>query len=295
VRVKTPNSVLRFYHPVATSRSVTTSAEARLLGATYTLSRDVSGALSATCSDPEKKPRVLEANGSIWIADHAYPEPQRPDVDFTAEGFVHADTARATFPAPLHVAFDNFSEDEHTPWVHTFLGWKEEDAATIHFESSNFEDHTEVYYRGLQRPHALTPALLVRWGDEFHNRWVTTFDPIRTVYTLHWAKPGGNRRPVTSRFAIYFVPESDNSTVLHVLSYAKIDSPFQFLRPIVHALVPRIGTSEVMDDQRFVGKIASTPFEFTGMRLGRFDAPLVHNRKLMKQRYFADPGARARS
>jgi phenylpropionate dioxygenase-like ring-hydroxylating dioxygenase large terminal subunit len=288
--MKTPDSVLRFYHPVAIASAVGRSApfETQLLGATYTLTRDGSGAIAARCSDPAKKPRVLETNGSIWIADHAFAEPPKPEVDFSAEEFVHADTARVTFQAPLHVAFDNFSEDEHTPWVHSFLGWKENDAAQIHFEAENFDDRTEVYYRGLQRPHALTPALLVRWGDEFHNRWITTFNPIRTVYTLHWASPGGGRRPVTSRFAIYFVPESDQTTVLHVLSYAKIASPFQFLKPIVHALVPRIGASEVVDDQRFASRVAHTPFEFTGMRLGRFDAPLVHNRKLMKLRYFSN-------
>jgi hypothetical protein len=289
--MKTPDTVLRFYHPVATSESVSIrdgARETHLLGAKYTLVRDASGAVIAACDDPSKKPRVLDANGSIWIADKAFPEPPHPELDFASEGFEQVGTARVTFQAPLHVAFDNFSEDEHTPWVHSFLGWEEATAGAIHFESRNFDDHTEVYYRGMQRPHALTPALLVRWGDEFHNRWITQFNPIRTVYTLHWESPKGSRRPVTSRFAIYFVPESEERTVLHVLSYAKIDAPFRFLKPIVHALVPRIGKSEVLDDQRFIQRVAATPFEFTGMRLGRFDAPLVHNRKLMKQRYFSD-------
>jgi hypothetical protein len=286
--MKTPDSVLRFFHPIATSREVVPGRphEATLLNAKYTLSRTAEGTVVAECKDPARKPRVLEAHGSVWMADAMFAEPAAPLLDFTEEEFAHADTSRALFPAPLHVAFDNFSEDEHTPWVHSFLGWEEASAGKIHFESHNFSDRTEVYYRGLQRPHALTPALLVRWGDEFHNRWVTQFEPIRTVYTLHWQTSEGKRRPVTSRFVIYFVPETDHSTVLHVLSYAKVDAPFRFLKPVVHALVPRIGASEVHDDQRFIARVATTPFEFTGMRLGRFDAPLVHNRKLMKERYF---------
>jgi hypothetical protein len=291
--MKTPDTVLRFYHPMATSESLArgSTLRAHLLGALYIIVRSDNGALSASCTDAQRKPRVLEYFGSIWLADAAYAEPALPLVDFAEEGFWLASTSRVTFAAPLHVAFDNFSEDEHTPWVHNFLGWKEADASAIHFESENFADRTEVYYRGIQRPHALTPALLVRWGDEFHNRWITRFDPIRTVYTLHWATREGTRRPVTTRFAIYFVPETDKSTVLHVLAYAKLEANLSFLKPVVRSFLPLIGNSEVRDDQRFAAKIADTPFEFTGMRLGKYDAPLIHNRRLMKSHYFGSAQA----
>lgn len=284
--MKTTENVLRFYHPVAASREVKPGAvhTTSLVGARYELRRE-GGAVKAECAG--RKPRVLEHEGSIWIADERFPEPPIPEVDFRSEGFARAGTDRVVFPAPIHVAFDNFSEDEHTPWVHSFLGWKESAADQVGFDYEKHEDRTEVYYRGLQRPHALTPMILVRWGDTFHNKWITRLDPVRTVYTLHWASPNGRRRPVTSRFAIYFVPLDDHSTVLHVIAYAKIDAPFGFLAPIVHAVVPRIGAAEVMDDRRFVHHVADTPFEFTGMRLGRYDAPLVHNRKLMKQIYLA--------
>ena len=108
--------------------------------------------------------------------------------------------------APLHVALDNFCEDEHTPWVHSFLGWKESQLPQLEFESSNFDDRTEVYYHAPQHPSIFTPALLIEKGDVFHNQWVTRFDPVRTVYTLHWRDPKTDAmRPVMSRFAIYFV------------------------------------------------------------------------------------------
>lgn len=286
--MKIPESVLRHLHPVAVSRDVRTGApfETRLLGDTYRLVRDGAGRVEATTEAPGRRPRVVEHGGSIWLGDARYPEPALPDVGFEAEGFARAGTDRIVFPAPLHVAFDNFSEDEHTPWVHSFLGWREADAGDVHFEHQHFDDRTEVYYQGLQRPHLLTPAILVRWGDQFHNRWVTRLDPVRTVYTLHWASPSGRRRPVTSRFAIYFVPTDDATTVLHVIAYAKIEPPFGFLAPIVHAVVPRIGASEVGDDRAFIAHVADTPFGFEGMRLGRFDEPLVHNRRLMRRIYF---------
>lgn len=290
---KTPESVLRFYHPVATSTELRDELTTKLAGETYRVRR-AGTAVRAECEAAHRRPRVLEHEGTIWLADARFPEPELPAVDFRADGFERAGTDRVVFPAPQHVAFDNFSEDEHTPWVHSFLGWQESAAAKVDFEYEKLEDRTKVRYRGIQRPHVLTPLILVRWGDTFHNAWVTTLDPVRTVYTLHWESPDGRRRPVTSRFAIYFVPLDERTTVLHVIAYAKIEAPFGFLAPVVHAVVPRIGASEVMDDQRFIHHVAETPFELTGMRLGKFDAPLVHNRRLMKRIYFGgDHDARA--
>jgi hypothetical protein len=285
--MKINKRVLRFFHPVMTSSDLMLEANSvtRVAGIAYRISRAADGSVAATSDEPGSRPHVLDRFGSIWLADFTEAPNAEPDEDHEKEGFQRVGTARVVFPAPLHVAFDNFSEDEHTPWVHSFLGWKASDANEIQFKWKPRAECTEVYYSGKQRPHPLTPALLVRWGDSFHNRWVTTFSPIRTVYTLHWTAPDGSPRPVTSRFSIYFVPETPSSTILHIISYAKISAKLAFMMPVVRAVVPQIGASEVYDDQKFIHHVAETPFEFTGMRLGRFDLPLVHNRKLMKRLY----------
>jgi hypothetical protein len=43
-----------------------------------------------------------------------------------------------------------------------------------------------------------------------------------------------------------------------------------------------------MDDARFVPNVASTPFEMKGMRLGKYDKPLVHNHRLLRSLYYGE-------
>lgn len=40
------------------------------------------------------------------------------------------------------------------------------------------------------------------------------------------------------------------------------------------------------DDRRYIPAVAETPFDFTGMRLDKFDKPLIHNHKLLERIYW---------
>lgn len=283
----------RFFHPVLPSRELRRGGRItiHLAGLPFVLTRDVHGVASVV--DGSRDVRVIERGDYLFLGGAALPDAAMSPVDFSAEGFTQVAALATRFRTPMHVAFDNFSEDEHTPWVHNFLGWRERDAADLHFESENFPDRTEVYYRGKQRPHPMTPGILVLPGDNFHNRWVTRFDPIRTCYTLNWTSTKtGRLRPVTSRFLIFFVPETEKTTMLHTLVYAKITESLRFLFPVVRGVLPIVGKSEIEDDGRFVPHLVDTPFSFEGMRLGRFDKPLVHNHALLERLYLGRvPGA----
>ena len=48
---------------------------------------------------------------------------------------------------------------------------------------------------------------------------------------------------------------------------------------------------EVRDDARFIPTVADTPYSHKGMRLDKYDKPLVHQRKLMERIYYAHPPA----
>src|SRR5690606_25995741 len=89
--------------------------------------------------------QVVEHQGYLWLADPATPRSAMPETAW--DGYEPAGSFSARFDAPLHVALDNFSEDEHTPWVHTRLGWNAGDVDTIEFDAENFDDRTEVSYR----------------------------------------------------------------------------------------------------------------------------------------------------
>ena len=54
---------------------------------------------------------MVERHGYLWLADRGTPEAALPALLW--EGFELAGSFTQLFEAPLHVALDNFSEDEH--------------------------------------------------------------------------------------------------------------------------------------------------------------------------------------
>lgn len=229
--------------------------------------------------------RAIERHGYVWIADEGADEAAMPEVRF-GRPFEFMGAFSTLFAAPLHVCLDNFSEDEHTPWVHTRLGWDARDAGSVRFEASNFDDRTEVRYRAPQRDNLAMRAFGITAGAAFCNDWVTRFDPVRTDYTITHELADGRPSSLTLRAVIFMVPEGARRTRFHVFVSASDRHPLRALalpalRPAVLALVRR----EIEDDARFIGTVANTPWSFEGMRLGRFDKPLVHNRKLLERIY----------
>lgn len=231
--------------------------------------------------------QLVERHGWLWLAG---PEVEREALpDILTPGFDHAGTFSMLFRAPLHVCLDNFSEDEHTPFVHTRLGWDEGDIGTIEFEANNFDDRTEVSYRARQRDTAFRHLVGIRKGDTFNNEWVTRFDPVRTIYTIYWTHPtSGKVRGARTRSVIFMVPQTDRTTRFVVFITTKIESPaLRLIAPVVRQAAVGLAWWEIYDDCRFIPTVADTPEEMKGMRLSKYDKPLVHNHKLLRRLYWA--------
>jgi phenylpropionate dioxygenase-like ring-hydroxylating dioxygenase large terminal subunit len=230
--------------------------------------------------------RIIEKHGYLWLASRQTPVSALPSIGW--DGFDLAGSFEALFPAPLHVALDNFSEDEHFPYVHFFLGWNEGGLAEVEFEAKNFDDRTEVLYRGPQRPSPWLPLLGVKKGDRFQNEWVTRFDPVHAVFTFHWfdARTGAER-PLVARTAVFMVPETSTTTRFHTFIFVRIGpSLYRLIKPIVRRATMFIGRRDVACDARWIANVADTPLELRGMRLGKFDKPLIRNRKLLSSIYW---------
>ncbi|WP_267968939.1 Rieske 2Fe-2S domain-containing protein [Myxococcus stipitatus] len=229
--------------------------------------------------------QVVERHGYLWLAHRDTPESAMPELG--GEDYVFGGSFSTLFEAPLHVALDNFSEDEHTPYVHTRLGWDDPHASEVAFEARNLEDRTEVSYLAPQRPAPLMKLLGVRDGDRFRNEWVVRFDPVHARYTVSWETPDGKQRPFITRANIFFVPETATTTRLHVFSFLR--TPVPMLRPLLPAsarVAMLLTRWEVRDDARFIPTVADTPYSHKGMRLDKYDKPLVHQRRLMERIYF---------
>ncbi|MFP2927894.1 Rieske 2Fe-2S domain-containing protein [Pyxidicoccus sp. 3LG] len=232
--------------------------------------------------------QVVEAYGYLWLAERSTPLSAMPDMEATeADGYVFGGAFATRFEAPLHVSLDNFSEDEHTPYVHTRLGWDDPRADQVEFEAKNLEDRTEVSYRAPQRAAPLIKLLGVRDGDFFVNRWVTRFDPVRSQYTVSWESASGKPRPFITRANIFFVPETANTTRLVVFSFLRTVEPMMRpLLPVAARAAMALTWWEVRDDSRFIPTVAATPYSHKGMRLDKYDKPLVHQRRLMERIYY---------
>jgi phenylpropionate dioxygenase-like ring-hydroxylating dioxygenase large terminal subunit len=233
--------------------------------------------------------QVLERHGWLWLAAKDTSLDQFPEL--AGDEWDFAGAFSTPFAAPLHVAFDNFSEDEHTPWVHHFLGWHEENAGKIDFSAKNYDDRTEVSYAAPQRGSPWLPFLLVRRGDRFHNEWISRFSPVHTIYSIHWSDPRtGARRPVESRIAIFFVPETEKTTRLTTFVFSRLTVPWlRPLQPVIRRVGVRVAKNEVEDDARFIPTVAETPFDLKGMRLGLYDKPIIRNHKLLESIYYGQP------
>lgn len=232
---------------------------------------------------------VTERFGWLWLRGvgmRAVPELGADGWDFVGS---HAIAA----PAPLHVVVDNFSENEHTPYVHGRLGWREEDSHRVEVETTCHADRTEVTYLAPQRPSALLPLVRVERGDQLENRWVTRFSPVHSIYTLSWRDPRtSTERPYSLRVAICFVPETERRTNIVSFMFSRLaPGRYRVPRAVRDAAAFAMGYKEVWDDARWVRHVADTPESFAGMRLTRFDKPLAHNRKLMEAIYYGAAAA----
>jgi hypothetical protein len=230
--------------------------------------------------------QLREQHEYLWLAELQAPASALPQIRW--DGFESAGAFSTVFEAPLHVALDNFSEDEHTPWVHTRLGWNEADVHTIEYNAQNFDDRTEVVYRARQRATLLRHIIGIRKGDVFHNEWTTRFDPVRTIYDIFWTDPRtGQSRGVVTRSTIFMVPETARRTRFHVFVNVKITARrYALIKPLVKAAALALGWWEIRDDARFIPTIADTPEDMTGMRLGKYDKPLIHNHRLLRRLYW---------
>jgi phenylpropionate dioxygenase-like ring-hydroxylating dioxygenase large terminal subunit len=231
--------------------------------------------------------QVIERFGYLWLAQRETPLATFPALGW--EGFDFAGTVSARVRAPMEVTLDNISEDEHFPYLHTTFGWDERGLSEVSVETATFADHSEVRYSGPQRASPWAPLGGVRPGDHFHNEWYTRFEPVHTVYTFGWRdRRSGQARPITTRAAVFLVPEAEMRTQLRMFLFLRIaPSPYRRLGRAMQWLARHIAAKELARDVRLIEAVASAPGTLRGMRLTRFDQALIHNRKLLRAVYEA--------
>jgi hypothetical protein len=204
------------------------------------------------------------------------------------DGFEFVRSFETVSNAPIAVALDNFSEDEHFPYVHRLFGWDEAGWGEVEHSATVQGDQLTVHYAGSQRSSYWLPLMGVKAGDRFHNDWITRFDPVRATFTFHWFDPKtSTERPLVTRAVIYIIPETDATTRLRTFLFMKLGNPLlRLARPLVHRIASSIARNEIDRDARFLPCVAHTSESLEGMRLGKYDKGVIAGRKLLDRIYF---------
>lgn len=235
--------------------------------------------------------RVERRFGYLWGHAPSASAPRFPLETPVGARYVGAFSERCE--APLHVVLDNFSENEHVPWVHSQIGWSARAAASdeLEFSAQSFDDRTEVHYAGPQRDNRLLRPFGIESGDRFCADWVTRFDPLRADYVHSWQSPRGEKRPVVAYTTVFMTPETTRVTRLDVFSFLQIDEEriARWARLLGWGALA-MAWLEVRDDRRMIERMADTPASLEGMRLGKFDKPLIQNRRLLERNYLGAHG-----
>lgn len=231
---------------------------------------------------------VVEQYGYLWVAKKGTPRSALPSMEW--EGYELAGSFSTVFDVPLEIALDNFSEDEHFPYVHSFFGWDADSWPSVRHEVKFASDRIDVHYEGVQRPSVWLPSLGVKRGDLFYNDWTTRFDPVCATFTFHWFDAETREeRPFVSRAPIFMVPETKDRTRFHVFLFLKLGNAFlRAMKPVVRRVAVNIAKGEIEADAAFVPRLKDASSSLEGMRLGAYDKALIRARRLLSERYYGE-------
>ncbi len=228
----------------------------------------------------------IEFYGAVWIKSEnssaAFPY-------FAIEGFRLMDICHYSIEAPLELVLDNFTEVEHTPEVHAFLGYDSKRMKEIIVESQTEDLHVRIKNTGPQKklPLLFRYVLGLERKDLFVDDWTTYFSPIYTVYDQYWIDSKTNE-PRDTRFRIYvfFNPISEFSLQLIAFTYMSYPLFGHFgLNLLIKPAIKQIVNLEILRDKKILEKILDKNPSVAGMKLTRFDRSLGPNRKRIDRIY----------
>jgi len=230
--------------------------------------------------------QVREAHGLIWIRQATQSEdPPLPSWD--SGGLALAGVAFHTVPAPLELTLDNFTEVEHTSSIHQVFGFTQPEAIEHRLELEPAA--TRVWNSGPQKafPPVFNGFIDNLPGDTFANDWITTFDPLLTIYDQTWRSPKGKPRRFRLKVVMFFVPIDDTTTQLTTLVYSPKVLPGRLHRALAAPIIKAVTAHELNLDVWALAQLADLDTELTPRTLGPLDRVLLENRRRLSSAYLS--------
>jgi len=238
--------------------------------------------------------QVREAHGLIWIRQQAgtasatAPAGDPPLPRWDTSGLALAGVAFHTVPAPLELTLDNFTEVEHTSSIHQVFGFTEPPAIVHRLELEPAA--TRVWNSGPQKqfPPLFNGFIENRPGDTFANDWITTFDPLLTIYDQTWRSPKGTLRRFRLKVVMFFLPIDDTTTQLTTVVYSPKVLPGRLHRWLAAPIIKAVTAHELNLDVWALAQLADLDTELTPRTLGPLDRVLLENRRRLRPAYLSE-------
>lgn len=240
--------------------------------------------------DPARPPgcmptyQVQEHRGLLWVRQGSGGSPL-PDWD--PSGLRLAGLLEHRVPGPLELTLDNFTEVEHTTTVHQVFGFR--DPTQVRTRCRVEGRTSRVWNQGPQKgfPPLFNSFIDPRPDDTFANDWETSVEPPLTIYDQYWTSPQGQLRRFRLKVVMFFVPEDERTTRLFTYVYSR--SLLGPLYPwLVAPIIAAITRHELNLDVQAIAQLADLRTDLDPTQLGRFDRPLLENRRLLAAHYYAD-------
>lgn len=229
--------------------------------------------------------QVCEAHGLIWVREAIGPRPPLPH--WSSDGLMLAGTVVHHVPVPLELTLDNFTEVEHTSTIHQVFGFA--DPREIKHRIKLEPGATHVWNSGPQKWFLPLFNRLIdnRPGDCFANDWVTTFEPLLTIYEQTWLSPEGKLRRFRLKVVMFFVPLDNALTQLVTLIFSPRVLPGPLHRLLAAPIIRAVTSRELNLDVWALKHLADLDTELNPLSMGPLDRVLLENRRRLQPYYLS--------
>ena len=206
---------------------------------------------------------------------------------FDLEGYSKIDIFKTEIQAPLELVLDNFTEVEHTPSVHLFLGYDSSKLTEMNVESFTEEDSVRIKNTGPQKkiPSFIRYFLDLKKKNLFVDDWTTYFSPVYSIYEQYWIE-GEQKNKNQFRIYVFFTPINSKSTQLFAYTYLKYEKLGHFgFNLFIKLFLKQIVRLEILRDKSALEKIENQDISLKGLKLTRFDRSLGPNRARIEKIY----------
>lgn len=193
------------------------------------------------------------------------------------------------FKAPLHITLDNFCDGAHLPYVHARNGANRAQVGETRFEWSEDAQGVNIVFDYAQRPRTILSLFNLFLKTRWHVEARVEFDPIRVKYTIYWYRPrtktilngvNGN--------TFYLYPAAQGETAAPCLVFQRIPAYLRPFKWLVGRILRKMTQDLMYEDVEMASRILAHQTGFEGLKLEKFDAPIVRVRQRMLE---SDPFA----